>query len=154
MFERLGRVTYRRRRWVVSLGLLLVVAAAVWGTGVFGKLTGAGFDDPGSESSKAAGVATAQLGRDAADIVVLYSSKDSTVDDPAFRDAVTSTLDALPANQVARTTTFWSTGAAPLVSKDRHATYAVLTLGPDGDATEVRDAVRAPGLTTRVGGNA
>src|SRR4051794_39487169 len=154
MFEALGRVIYRRRRWVVSLALLLVAAAGVWGTGVFGKLTGAGFDDPGSESSHAAEVAATHLGRDSADVVVLYSSRDETVDDPAFRDAVTSTLDALPADQVARTTTFWSTGAAPLVSKDRHATYAVLTLGPDGDATELRDAVRAPGLTTRVGGNA
>src|SRR3954467_6135255 len=122
MFEALGRVIYRRRRWVVSLALLLVAAAAVWGTGVFGKLTGAGFDDPGSESSHAAEVAATHLGRDSADVVVLYSSparapvvvlspsRDETVDDPAFRDAVTSTLDALPADQVARTTTFWSTG--------------------------------------------
>src|SRR4051794_26660298 len=154
MFEALGRVIYRRRRWVVSLALLLVAAAGVWGTGVFGKLTGAGFDDPGSESAHAAQVAAAHLGRDGADVVVLYSSRDLTVDDAAFREAVTTTLDALPADEVARTTTFWSTGAAPLVSENRHATYAVLTLGPDGDATEVRDAVRAPGLTTRVGGNA
>src|SRR3954447_5410719 len=154
MFERLGRVIYRRRRWVVSLALLLVAAAAVWGTGVFGKLTGAGFDDPGSESTHAAQVAAAELGRDSADVVVLYSSRSSTVDDPAFRDSVTETLDALPADEVARTVTWWSTGAEPLVSKDRHATYAVLTLGPHGDAAEVRESVQAPGLTTRVGGNA
>jgi len=154
MFEALGRVVYRRRRWVASLALLLVAAAAVWGTGVFGELTGAGFDDPGSESAHAAQVAAAHLGRDGADVVVLYSSRDLTVDDPAFREAVTTTLDALPADEVARATTFWSTGAAPLVSNDRHATYAVLTLAPDGDATAVRDAVQAPGLTTRVGGNA
>ncbi|MFL5999476.1 MAG: MMPL family transporter, partial [Streptomyces sp.] len=154
MFEALGRVVYRRRRWVVAAALLLVAAAGVWGTGVFGKLTGAGFDDPGSESAHAAQVAAASLGRDGSDVVVLYSSRSATVDDPAFRDAVTQTLDALPADEVARSVTWWSTGAAPLVSKDRHATYAVLTLAPDGDATAVRDAVRAPGLTTRVGGNA
>src|SRR3954463_2960886 len=154
MFEALGRVIYRRRRWVAVAALLLVAAAGVWGTGVFGKLTGAGFDDPGSESAHAAQVAAAHLGRDGADVVVLYSSRALTVDDPAFREAVTTTLDALPADEVARTTTFWSTGAEPLVSTDRHATYAVLTLGPDGDATEVRDVVQAPGLTTRVGGNA
>src|SRR4051795_9389530 len=116
MFEALGRVIYRRRRWVVSLALLLVGAAGVWGTGVFGRLTGAGFDDPGSESSRAAEVAAAHLGRDGADVVVLYSSPERTVDAPAFRDAVTTTLDALPADQVERAATFWSTGAAPLVS--------------------------------------
>src|SRR3954449_1163272 len=154
MFEALGRVIYRRRRWVVALALLLVAGAAVWGIGVFGKLTGAGFEDPGSESAHAAEVAAAHLGRDSADVVVLYSSRDLTVDDPAFRDAVTQTLGALPSNEVAATVTFWSTGAAPLVSTDRHATYALLTLAPHGEATEVRDAVHAPGLTTRVGGNA
>src|SRR3954452_18475811 len=134
MFERLGRVVYRRRRWVAALALLLVAAAAVWGTGVFGKLTGAGFDDPGSESSHAAQLAASHLGRDGADVVVLYSSRDRTVDDPALRDAATTSLDTPPASQVARTTTFWSTGAAPLVSRDRPAPYAVLSLGPDGDA--------------------
>ena len=154
MFEALGRVIYRRRRWVVALALLAVVAAAVWGVGVFGRLTGAGFDDPNSESAHAAEVATAQLGRDSADVVVLYSSRNATVDDPAFRDAVTRTLDALPTGEVSRTLTYWETGAAPLVSNDRHATYAVLTLGPAGDAAQVRDHVQAPGLTTRVGGNA
>ena len=54
MFEALGRVMYRRRRWVVALALVLVAFAGVWGTGVFGELTGGGFDDPSSESSRAA----------------------------------------------------------------------------------------------------
>ena len=32
MFEALGRVMYRRRRWVVAGTLVFVVFAAVWGT--------------------------------------------------------------------------------------------------------------------------
>ncbi|MGY1806876.1 MMPL family transporter [Blastococcus sp. SYSU D00669] len=154
MFEALGRVMYRWRRWVVAVALALVAFAGVWGTGVFGSLTGAGFEDPDSESSRAAEVAAAELGRDAADVVVLYSSDDLTVDDPAFRDAVTSTLAALPAAEVERVTTWFDTQAPPLVSDDRHATYAVLTLTDDADVAEVRDELDAPGLTTRVGGNA
>ncbi|MGY1620418.1 MMPL family transporter [Geodermatophilus sp. SYSU D00691] len=154
MFEALGRVMYRWRRWVVAVALALVAFAGVWGTGVFGSLTGAGFEDPDSESSRAAEVAAAELGRDAADVVVLYSSDDLTVDDPAFRDAVTSTLAALPVAEVERVTTWFDTQAPPLVSDDRHATYAVLTLTDDADVAEVRDELDAPGLTTRVGGNA
>src|SRR4051794_20753877 len=154
MFEALGRVMYRRRRWVVALALVLVAFAGVWGTGVFGRLTGAGFEDPDSESSTAAAVAAAELGRDAADVVVVYSSDDRTVDDPAFRDAVTGTLGALPADAVTATTTFWSSGAAALVSNDRHATYAVLTLSGSDEVDRVRDHLAAPGLTTKVGGNA
>src|SRR3954468_8083473 len=154
MFEALGRVMYRWRHWVVALALVLVALAGGWGIGVFGHLTGAGFEDRDSESSRAAAVAVAELGRDAADVVVLYSSADRTVDDPAFRAAVTSTLDALPAGAVVGTTTFWNTGAAPLVSNDRHATYAVLTLTGDDHLAEIRDSLDAPGLQTQVGGDA
>src|SRR4051794_34891548 len=154
MFEALGRVMYRWRHWVVALALVLVALAGGWGIGVFGHLTGAGFEDRDSESSRAAAVAVAELGRDAADVVVLYSSADRTVDDPAFRTAVTSTLDALPADAVVGTTTFWNAGAAPLVSHDRHATYAVLTLTGDDHLAEIRDSLDAPGLQTQVGGDA
>src|SRR3712207_1656164 len=133
MFEALGRVMYRRRRWVVAAALAFVVFAGVWGTGVFGSLTGGGFEDPGSESSKAAEVADRTFGRNFPDVVVLYRSDDATVDDPAFRTAVTDSLDALPSGLVDATTTFWSTGAPALVSTDRHATYAVLELAGDVD---------------------
>ena len=59
MFEALGRVMYRRRRWVVAVTLAFVVFAGVWGTGVFSQLTGGGFEDPDSESTRAGEVAAA-----------------------------------------------------------------------------------------------
>ncbi|HYO37784.1 MAG TPA: hypothetical protein VER97_17030, partial [Geodermatophilus sp.] len=104
MFEALGRVVYRRRRTVLAAGALLVVLAGVWGLGLFGRLTGAGFEDPASESVRAGELAERELGRDGADVVDLYRSADLTVDDPAYREAVTATLAALPAGQVERTT--------------------------------------------------
>ena len=78
MFEALGRVMYRRRRWVVALTLAFVVFAGVWGTGVFGAMTGGGFEDPDSESSRAAEVAAQAFGRDSADVVVLYRTIELT----------------------------------------------------------------------------
>ena len=157
MFERLGRVAYRRR-WVVLVAALAFLAVAgAWGTGVFGRLTGAGFEDPGSESARATAVAAAHLGRDDADVVVLYRSADRTVEDPAYRRAVTATLAALPADAVERTVSWYGTNAPGLVSQDRHATYAVLTLR--GNEEQRTDALRriepqlaAPGLQTSVGG--
>src|SRR3954465_4514167 len=97
MFEALGRVMYRRRRWVVALALAFVVFAGVWGTGVFSAMTGGGFEDPDSDSSRAAQVADQELGRSGGDVVVLYSSDDLTVGDPAYADAVTTSLHDLPA---------------------------------------------------------
>ncbi|MGX5657113.1 MMPL family transporter [Geodermatophilus nigrescens] len=159
MFEALGRVVYRRRRLVLALSALAVVVAAVWGTGVFGRLTGGGFDDPGSESSRAAALADSELGRDAADVVVLYRSDDLTVDDPAYAEAVSGSLAALPAGLVERTTTWFDGGAPPLVSDDRRSTYAVLTLAGDADARTqaleaIEDDLAAPGLEVSVGGAA
>src|SRR5829696_1119532 len=158
MFEALGRAAYRRRWWVIAAAVAFLAVAGGWGTGVFGTLTGAGFDDPASDSYRAAQRAAAELGRDDADVLVLYSSPDRTVDDPAFRRAVTSTLAALPTSVVERTTSWYGTGAAPLVSADRHATYAVLVLRGDDEEERtaglaaIEDSLAAPGLRTQVGG--
>jgi trehalose monomycolate/heme transporter len=157
MFEALGRVMYRRRRWVVALALAFVAFAGVWGTGVFGAMTGGGFEDPDSDSSRAVEVAERELGRDSADVVVLYRSDDLIVDDPGYRAAVDDSLRALPDGLVDRTTTFWSSGAPSLVSTDRQSTFAVLQLtdGEDEAAIEqIRDDLTAPGLETSIGGNA
>ena len=158
MFEGLGRMTYRRRRWVVAVFVLLITLAGAWGTGVFGRMTGAGFEDPDGESSRAAEVVERELGRSGADVVALYSSDDLSVDDPAFARAVTSTLDALPGDDVLRAVSFFDTGAPFLVSEDRRSTYAVLTLRGDEDEREavldaIEDDLEAPGLTTQLGGD-
>ena len=157
MFEALGRVTYRRRRWVVAVAVGFLVFAGVWGTHVFGALQGGGFEDPDSESSRALEVATAELGRQGSDVLVLYSSDDMTVDDAAFREAVTGTLDALPDDAVVGAVTYYGTQDERFVSEDRQATYAVLELGDLGEGRgevleQIRDDLNAPGLTTQVGG--
>ncbi len=157
MFERFGRLMYRRRRWIVVATALFVVFAGVWGTQVFGSLVAGGFEDPGSDSYRAAKVSADELGRDDADVIVLYRSTDSTVDDPAFQRAVTSTVDALPSDAVERTVTFWSTKSPALVSEDRHATYVVLGLrGDEGERSDALERIEgrldAPGLQTQLGG--
>src|SRR5215468_1182885 len=101
MFESLGRLMFRRRRLVLAAAGVFAVAAAMWGTGVFGSLGGAGFEDPGSDSARAAQQATRVFGRHQADVVVLYSSPTLTVDDGAFRAAVNHALSALPTRYVA-----------------------------------------------------
>jgi RND superfamily putative drug exporter len=157
MFETLGRVVYRRRRWVVALALAFVAFAGIWGTGVFGAMTGGGFDDPDSESSLAGEVAERELGRAGGDVLVLYSSDELTVDDPAYADAVEQSLAALPDDVVEASVTFFGTGAPQLVSEDRSATYALLTLAGDEDQrTEglelIEDRLTAPGLEVQLGG--
>ena len=53
MFEAWGRVLYRGRRLTLIVTLVLVAFAAVWGTGVFGKLSsGNDFTPPSSQSQR------------------------------------------------------------------------------------------------------
>ena len=130
MFETLGRFAYRRRRLVLAAGAASSSPSGVaWGTGVFGSLPAAASRTRTARRARAAQRPRPSSGGDDADVVVLYRAPDRTVDDPAFRQAVTGTLAALPADAWSRRTVSWyDTGAAPLVCADRHATYAVLTL--------------------------
>ena len=160
VFARWGRVTYRRRWILLAVAIGFLVFASVWGTGVLAQLTGGGFDDPRSESARAGAVMNSEFGRDDADVIVLYTSDDRTVDDPSYRTAVTTTLAALPVDVVDNVLSYYSTGSADFVSHDRRSTYAVLRLR-SADANErpaqllsIQGRLDAPGLTEQIGGSA
>jgi RND superfamily putative drug exporter len=152
--------TVVRLRWVVlAAGALFAVLGALWGTGVFGTLSGGGFDDPASESSRAWARIDTELGDPGADLLVLYSSDSATVDDPAFRDPVAATLDRVRQRpEVAGVTSWYDSGVPALVATDRRATYALVRLhadDEDGQAAAfeaLRPHLDAPGVTTEAGG--
>ena len=78
MFDRLGHLTFRRRRRVLALAAAFLAVAALWGTGVFGAMTSSGFDTPGSESARALARIEDTVGRAGADVVVLYRDEGRT----------------------------------------------------------------------------
>ncbi|HEX5301251.1 MAG TPA: MMPL family transporter, partial [Streptosporangiaceae bacterium] len=165
MFEAWGRVLYRRRRLTLIVTLVLVAFAAAWGTGVFGKLSsGNDFTPPSSQSQREADRAAQVFGRNDADVVVLYRSATMTVADPAYQRAVTAALKNLPRADVAKVTTYWSTGSPRLVSADRHATYVAVQLTGADDAARHKtyDAIKSDltpaslsdaGVTATAGGS-
>jgi uncharacterized membrane protein YdfJ with MMPL/SSD domain len=159
MFEAWGRTAYRFRRLIAGLGLIFLVGAGVYGPLVFGALqSGGGFSAPASQSATADNLAAATVGRDTADVVVLYRMHGVPVSDPRFKAAVTASLDALPAADVTAERTYWSTHSPAMVSADGTSTYAVLSLA--GSTTKARqnvydsikDKLTPPGLTALVSG--
>jgi trehalose monomycolate/heme transporter len=159
VFERWGRTAYRRRRRILVIAVLVAVVGIAWGTTIFAKVqTAGGFDAPNSQSQHEANLATTAFGRDAGDVVVLYSSTTLTTASPAFRSAVTSTLAKLPHSKVESYATYWSTKSAKFVSATGHQTYAVLELagGSDSARQTSYDAIKtdlsAAGLRSQVGG--
>jgi trehalose monomycolate/heme transporter len=169
IFERWGRTAFRRRRLILVIALLTGVLGVVWGTSIFARVqTAGGFDAPNSQSQHEATLATRAFGRDAGDVVVLYSSKTLTTAAPAFRSAVTRALAALPHSKVASYASYWSTGSRRFVSADGRQTYAVIELAGASDTARQRnyDAIKtdlsasgpaaagltAAGLSSQVGG--
>ena len=165
MFEAWGRGIYRTRRLTLVIALLFAVGAGVWGTGVFGKLdSGNTFTPPDSQSNAESTLAASLFGRNSADVVVLFHSAAHPVADPVYRQAVTGYLADLPANEVTKSATYWTSGQPSLVSADRHSTYAVLQLA--GSTDQAREtaykAIKADfktvagtpgdGITAQVGG--
>ncbi|MEU4675951.1 efflux RND transporter permease subunit [Micromonospora sp. NPDC023737] len=160
MFGWWGRVVARLRWAVLAAGLLLAAVGATWGTAVFGQLTGGGFEDPASESSRAYERIVDELGPQSADVIVLWSSDTTTADQPAFRDPVTATVARVRERpEVSRVTTWYDTGAPALLASDRRATYALVQLraddedGKSGAYRGLRPALETPGVRTQTGGN-
>jgi trehalose monomycolate/heme transporter len=155
MFAWWGRAVGKVRWWVIATALALVVLGATWGAGVFGALTGGGYDDPHSEANRTAAAISAELGQHDPDLVVLWSSPSATVDDPAFRSAV----DALRGRPEVRQLTSWFDTRSPaFLSTDRHATYAAVYLRATGADAKMKayqalqPSLSEAGLKTEVGG--
>src|SRR5690606_28898412 len=154
-----GRLLVRWRWFVLAAAAGVMLFGATWGTGVFPYLTGGGFVDPASESSRAAERIRAELGDQDTHLIVLYRSDTETVDAPTFAEAVTDRAAALRASPAVISVVSWyDTGAPHLVATDRHATYlAVKLAGEDEDELvdsyhQIRELTPAAGVTTEGGG--
>src|SRR6185369_11663653 len=160
MFGWWGQTVVRLRWWVIAGAVALVIIGGGWGAGVFGALSGGGFDDPNSPSSRANARIEQEIGPQGADVLVLYTNPSATVDDAALRGPVTAALDQLRGRpEVVQVVSYYATQAPDLVSADRHATYAAIRLREEGgdakraDLKAIRPLLDAgSGVRTEVGG--
>jgi RND superfamily putative drug exporter len=140
VFTRLGQLTVRRRRLVVALTVLFVVAAGMVGTGVFGSLAAGGFDDPGSESSQASEYLSDRLGATDPELVLLVEATGGDVDDSAAATAGAELTAAVAEEaHVAGVVSYWSAGQPPpLRSNDSASALVVVDL--EGDDEDIDEA--------------
>jgi len=156
-----AHIVVTRSRWVLTIVLLVVLAAGVWGVGVFGKLSSAGYYVEGSEAMKVQQIVYDNFGSQSADIIALYTAPDGgTIDD--IRSDVESTLarfdEQWPSESIS---TYW-TAPPPmnqmLVSADRRSVAASIVLGTGSGATNanfssVLDSLEVPGVDSQFAGN-
>ncbi|GAA0903821.1 MMPL family transporter [Virgisporangium aurantiacum] len=161
---RLARFSYRRRRRVLALWLVLLAVFGVGAATLSGQ-TSSSFSIPGTESQKAidllgekfpqanAGGATAR--------VVFVAPSGATLTDQASRDTIVQTVAALKgAPQVAAVTDPFTAGGVNQAGTVAYSqvTYTVASIAITDDArdalTAVADEARAAGLTVEIGGDA
>ncbi|MGH6657234.1 MAG: MMPL family transporter [Actinocrinis sp.] len=142
MLHRLGDLVYRRARLVLVVTGILLVVAAVIGVGAFGKLQGGGFDDPNSQSTRAANQIDARFGGQD-NLVFLVHAAQGDVDSPAVHAAGLKLTEAVTAQsgKVDRITSYFATPAPTLKSRD--GTQALILLHVAGDDADVTNNAKA-----------
>jgi len=152
MLRKLGWFTVRRRRWVLAGTLAGVVLAGAFGGGVFDRLSGGGFTDPGVESTRVREDLQDAFRAGDANVVLLVTATSGSVDDPdvvAAGTALTEELAREPAIQQAFS--YWSLGSPPPLRSDDGSQALVLARIP-GDEDTVDAAIEelAPRYTRRM----
>lgn len=160
--RRVAIFVIRRRWWVIAVALVALPVFALYGGGVHDKLSTGGFQDPGSDSSRAAATIAKDFPSSGqSDFVVVVTATHGTIDSPALRAAglaLTHRLGAAPG--VVTSESYWSLGNVDqLRSRNKHQALVVASLRGSDDAKIKLAAKLAPlyngggiGFTTAVTG--
>ncbi|CAB4910464.1 unannotated protein [freshwater metagenome] len=114
MFARLGRFIVRRKKSVLILFIIGILAAGGVGSLAFSKLDTGGYSDLGSESAKAYDYLTKKFNVQEPAAILVVDTQNRSVNDPAViaeAAALESKVKSVAA--VERTLSYWSTGGAP-----------------------------------------
>ena len=140
VFERLGEFIVRRARLVLVLFFGGVILAGVVGSQVFAALGSAGYNDPGSDSARAATVLSEEFAT-SEPILVMAVTSPAGVDDPAATaDAreLVAEISATPG--VAEVVSYWTSGTPPaLRSEDGSIGQVIVYADPESTVTERTD---------------
>ncbi|HXY91820.1 MAG TPA: MMPL family transporter [Acidimicrobiia bacterium] len=141
MFSRLGHFTVRHRKSILVAAVLFVVISFVVAGGVADRLTSGGFQDPRSESERAAALLQRDFSTEYPNVLLLVTAKHGSVDDAATAAAgrrLTAELARQP--DVRQVVSYWSLGdVPPLSSKDGRQALVLGVIGGSDD--HVNDVV-------------
>ncbi|MBV8790346.1 MAG: MMPL family transporter [Mycobacterium sp.] len=162
--QTLARLALTAPRRIVAIALLVMVAMAVFGIPCVKSLAGGGFQDPGSESARAAAVMEHKFHRTDTKMLILVSSPDGATS-PKVRAVGTEIAGKLNSSPyVAHVLSPWDAPpqiAASLISKDAKSALIVADLvggerNSPAYAQKLSDEVihDRDGVTVRAGGSA
>ena len=162
MLHRIARLAISAPRRTLVVAALLMVAAGIFGVPVAKSLSASGFQDPNSESSKAATILTDKFAQGDLQLLFVVSAPDG-VAGSAARAVGTEIADRLShSTHVTSVTSAWTApppAAASLLSKDGRSGLIVAGIGGGetnaqnyADALSRQLAYDRNGVTVRSGG--
>lgn len=159
MFKAIGHFSYRQRKAIILVYAVLTPLLVFAASTVFPKLQAGGFEVHTSESWIASQSLEKEIRSGGADILALWTAPEgTTVDDieaySAAFEAI-ARIDNDPA--VVSHVSWYETGAAQLITKDKTRTFLMLTLrGADHEKFDavlrLTPLLQAPPMTTQIGG--
>jgi RND superfamily putative drug exporter len=157
---RLGMFLSRHAKAVLVSGAVVFLAFGVIGSGAFGKLKAGGFEDPGSDSVKAAAISNAHFGAQP-NLVMLVTPSDGKLDSPASTAAGRALVRKLDAQEgVSITSSYFQTPIAALAAADHSSALITLVVTGSQDRTVSRGAEISRefsgdqgGVVVKTGGN-
>ena len=152
-----GETLYRLRVVALLAAFAIIIAAAVFGIGVFDSLTKSSVPDPNSESAKANTLVASTFNAQSTDVVLLLSNSNLKATDPAFAQAATRLIDTLKAHpEVVSLTSYYETHNPDLLSHDRHETIVLMHISAQGGQTSnylvIAPLITSPLLHIEAGG--
>jgi RND superfamily putative drug exporter len=161
VFAALGRFVYRRRRIIVLIWTVAFVAGIVATARLPGELKGGGFTNPRTASQRAQQAMQERLGFGPARLTIVFTSPSLDARSPAFQAQVKAALAGLDRRAFPKllgVQTAASTGEAGFISRDGHATFAVLSFDASTEQVQrmipaVRDRLSPTDLTTYLTGD-
>lgn len=164
MLQRVARLAIAVPRRILAVGVLVFIAAAIFGIPVAKSLAPGGFQDPQSESSRAIAVLTDKFGQSGQQLLILVTSPAGATSDPARTVGVDLVEQLQHSPLVYNVTSPWTAppqAQADLLSKDGKSGLIVVNLkGGENNAqnnaqTLADQFVHDSGeVTVRAGGSA
>src|ERR1700739_1862133 len=145
LLHRIAKLAIVAPRRTIAIAALLLVAAGVFGIPVAKSLSASGFQDPTSESARAAAILTDKFGQGDVQLLFVVSAPDG-VNGTAARAVGTEIADQLSRSaHVTSVTSAWTAppaAAASLVSRDGRSGLIVADIsGGESNAQRYADAL-------------
>jgi putative drug exporter of the RND superfamily len=135
MFAGLGRFIVRRKKSVLIVFIVGILAAGGVGSLAFSKLDSGGYSDLNSDSAKAYEYLTDKFKVQEPAAILVIDTGDRTVNDPAVvAEAAALEAKVKSVSNVDRTLSYWTTGGAPsMKAADDKAAFLFIFSSPDSN---------------------